>query len=470
MYIIVSNDQRIPEDLAHGFQVEQWTPNEFFVRASDEEGLEIDEGIWYDVADLTSEIYEGLDAYIENGVSIIYYRFDDRPAPNFTITQEVRVYSTGDPEVEEYEEEYEPEPQVNVQPQMQPQMMPQYPPQMDPYGQMQQPYPQSYPQQMDMYNQPQMQQYPPQYQQMPPMQQPTPGAQIPSASQMQQISTQQLKTNMANMLQYDDYDAGSGKARKAAPAKVILFGSSKGGTGKTFTCLISAYWYAKLNPKQKIALADFDIIDGQIGITINKITPTMQDYYKLYKNDRKDFTYLDNCKVKSDHFSPNIDFYLAPSQDIPTITNDTEFWNDIFQKLIMNYDVVFFDSGIDYIGKLPISQLYKIADSIIITSNPSINSTKSVIKQFKTLSGQRANNVFRKGDDVLSKVKVVLTRMSNMTDINEIVEQNISMYAPIVAKFGQIDKEISQVQWYQMWNIIDSTPEITDQLNEIIKF
>lgn len=488
MYIIVSTDQRIPEDIAQGFQVEQWTPNEFFMRASDDDGLEIDEGIWYNVSDLTEEIYEGLDAYIEAGINIIYYRFDDRPAPSFPITHDVKVYSVFVPEPEP-EEEPEPEPEpvvqtqpeVNAQPQMQPQM--QQTPQQMPYQQMpQQPMPQQgYQQQMQqpyMNQQPYPQQIPyqqpegyPQQQmqpQMPPRQQaPT---MPPSASQIQQISTQQLKTNMANMLQYDDYDAGDkSRNRKAAPAKVILFGSSKGGTGKTFTCLISAYWYAKLHPTQKIALADFDIIDGQVGITINKITPTMQDYYKLYKNERKDFTYLDNCKVKSDHFSPNIDFYLAPSQDIPTITNDNDFWNDIFQKLISNYDVVFFDSGIDYIGKLPISQLYKIADSIIITSNPSINSTKSVIKQFKTLSGKRQNNVFRSGDDILGKVKVVLTRMSNMTDINDIVCQNISTYAPIVAQFGQIDKEISQVQWYQMWNIIDSTPEITDQLNKIIE-
>ena len=111
----------------------------------------------------------------------------------------------------------------------------------------------------------------------------------------------------------------------------------------------------------------------------------MQDFYKVYKGGHSEFSYLDNCKVKSDHFSPNIDFYLAPSQDIPTITNDTTYWNTVFKLLITNYDVVFFDSGIDYLGKAPISQLYKIADKIIITCNPSINSVKSVIKQFKTL-------------------------------------------------------------------------------------
>ena len=464
MYIVVSTDLRLPEDIAQGFQVEQWTPTEFFTRASDEDGLEIDEGIWYDVADLTAEIYEGLAAYVEAGVNIIYYRFDDRPAPNFTITQEVKVYSTYVPEPEP-EEEPIPEPivQTRVQPQIQPMPQVQPAPQYNPQ-QYQQTQP-SYPQQPYVAPQPQVQQ--PIYTQ--PVA-PTPVA-TPSPQAVQNLTEQQLQQNMSNLLQFDDYDAGDrSRNRKAAPAQVILFGSSKGGTGKTFTCLISAYWYAKNHPTEKIAVADFDIIDGQVGITINKLTPTMNDYYKLYKGGRKDFSYLENVKVKSDHFSPNIDFYLAPSQDIPTVTNDNEFWTDIFNKLISNYDVVFFDSGIDYIGKMPISNLYKIADKIIITSNPSINSVKSVIKQFKTLSGKRANNTFRPGDDILSKVKVVLTRVDSSDDIIKIVRQNISKYVPIVAEFGQIDKEIQQVQWYQQWITIDGTPKITDQLNKITQF
>lgn len=473
MYIVVSTDQRLPEDLAQGFQVEQWTPTEFFTRASDDDGLEIDEGIMYDVADLTSEIYEALNAYVEAGVNIIYYRFDDRPAPSFTITQEVKVYSTYVPEPEP-EEEPAPEPYVQPEP-VQPQA-----PQIQQMPQMQQPVapqPQMYQQPMD-YQQPYQQPVQPapqpvyQPQQVAPQPQPQAQPKPMNQSQIQQLTAQQMQKNLGNMLQYDDYDAGDrSKNRKAAPAKVILFGSSKGGTGKTFTCLISAYWYAKTHPTERIALADFDIIDGQVGITINKLTPTMQDYYKLYRNDRKDFSYLENCKVKSDHFSPNIDFYLAPSQDIPTITNDTEFWKDIFDKLINNYDVVFFDSGIDYIGKLPISNLYKIADKIIITCNPSINAVKSVIKQFKTLSGQRQNNTFRPGDDILEKIQVVLTRIDKEDeDINKIVEQNITKYVPIVAQFGQIDREIKQVQWYQQWMTIDTNEEITTQLNKIITF
>jgi cellulose biosynthesis protein BcsQ len=278
------------------------------------------------------------------------------------------------------------------------------------------------------------------------------------------------RLNLNNLIQNDEFDADVIKRRKKkAPAKVILFGSSKGGTGKTFTCLISAYWYAKKHPTQKVALADFDIIDGQIGITINKLAPTMQDFYKLSKNGYTAFGYLENCKVKTEHFSPNIDFYLAPPQDIPQITNDTPFWNTLFETLISNYDVVFFDSGIDYLGKAPVSQLYKIADKIIITSNPSINSTKSVLKQFKTLSGRRPNNVFKASDDILSRTNVVLTRMYDEGPINDIVINNIEIFAPVIAKFGNIDSIISEVQWYQHWYLIDQHPEIYNELEKIIE-
>lgn len=531
MYIIVSNDSRIPPDLLEqGVQVEQWTLEEFIRRASSDDGLEIDSGLYYDVSVLNKEIYDCLYPYKEyeiNGKIIFYYRFDDMPMPTgFPFNEDVTIYSTKQPEPE-----YEPEPEIEPEPEptsvieevppvveddsplptpdpvsTAPVSQPTYQPPVQPqpvYAQPAQPVYQqpayNQPAQQPVYTQP----VPPQPVQQPVYQQPAYSQPAYQQSQssislakddydeyeekpVSKRSTESkksdnnkkkdvandkiLRLNIDNMLLHDDFDVDvSKRKKKKAPARVILFGSSKGGTGKTFTCLISAYWYAKTHPNEKIALADFDIIDGQIGITINKLTPTMQDFYKLHRAGRKDFQYLENCKIKSEHFSPNIDFYLAPSQDIPQITNDVEFWNELFQTLITNYDVVFFDSGIDYLGKPPISQLYKIADKIIITTNPSINSTKSVIKQFKTLSGQRVNSVFRPGDDILSRVRVVLTRVYDNTTINDIVIKNLQTFAPVIAKFGNIDKIISEVQWYQHWNLIDENPKIYEQLEKIIE-
>ena len=565
MFIVVSNDDRIPLDLI-GIKIEKWSFEEFYTNATSDDGLEIDEGLYFDVSILSEEIYEALEDYAAEG-RIIYYRFEDVAMPSFHINTEVKVYSVIEesnveedtkPEVILHKntiEEIAPMPEVeddnleddsssisidptkaSVQAPTNPVQAPVNPIQA-PINPVQAPVNSvQTPQYQQPSYQPTPQYQPPQYQQ--PAYQPTLSSQSqyqtpqhqPQQSQyepakqyndsetqvqsykqpesqaknnyepvkeksesktttdnkpttnknVEKSTTSDYPTNrpmdsirrlnLNNLIQNDEFDADVVRRRKKkAPAKVILFGSSKGGTGKTFTCLISAYWYAKKHPTQKVALADFDIIDGQIGITINKLAPTMQDFYKLSKNGYTAFGYLENCKVKTEHFSPNIDFYLAPPQDIPQITNDTPFWNNLFETLISNYDVVFFDSGIDYLGKAPVSQLYKIADKIIITSNPSINSTKSVLKQFKTLSGRRPNNVFKASDDILSRTNVVLTRMYDEGPINDIVINNIEIFAPVIAKFGNIDSIISEVQWYQHWYLIDQHPEIYNELEKIIE-
>lgn len=251
-------------------------------------------------------------------------------------------------------------------------------------------------------------------------------------------------------------------------AEVIIFGSSKGGTGKTFTACMSAYQFSKEHPNIRVAFADFDIIDGQVSITTNQVGPTVQGFYTDYLNGKRTFSDLFKYKANTDQFSRNIDFYLAPAQDIPEITNDDEFWKTIYNLLIQNYDVVFFDTGIDYMGKTPISDLYKVADKIIITCNTSINSVKSIIKQILTLSGKRPNNVFDASDDIISRINIVLTRVSDeYEDVNELVVNRLSRYAPIIAAFGNIDGLIYKVQWGGTWNLIDEQDDILDNLRRI---
>lgn len=535
MFIVISNNfDRIPLDLQKGnYQIEQWTANEFFKKASSDEGIDIDEdGMYYDTGCLTEEIYEALLNYKDAGVSIVYYRFDDVSKPDFPMDyDEVKVYPAKQPEPSTVEatSEITPTPETVQEPTNDSTTV--LTPEMNtPVEQQQANIPstngfQVTPTVPEQNNQsqnnpldfnpadpnravfdPLSNHVPQSVQPRVPSNDPIPQAPVQSgfgnsgqlygpspsaipepvksieiangvtlinekdvgtADMHEAVHQQQLK----DMLMYDDYDSDSTKPnRKETPAKVILFGSSKGGTGKTFTCLISAYWYAKTHPTEKIALADFDIIDGQVGITINRVSPTMQNFYKLYKGGLGDYEHLSNCICKSDHFSPNIDFFLAPAQDIPAITNDTEYWTDVFKLLITNYDVVFFDSGIDYLGKAPIRQLYKIADKIIITCNPSINSVKSVIRQFKTLSGKRKNNAFKESDNILSRVNIVLTRVYEDQGINDLVVEQLISFAPIVAAFGNIDDIVSQVQWFQRWDLIDNHAGIVKYLNKILEF
>lgn len=448
MFIVVSDYDRMPPDIQT--QLEHWSLNEFITKAGSEEGIDIDEGIFFHTMCLTQDMYQNLLQYEQAGVVLIYYRFDDEPQPSFPMMSDIREYPTAVPEPE-------PEPEPQYQPPMEEQV-----------------------QQQPVIEEPQYQQQPvmeePQYQQpqqpVAPEPQPvqvTSGVNLVTGTTNSGMDNKVRQTNISNLIQMDpDEQPSHGTDRKAA--KVLLFGSSKGGTGKTFTCIATAYWYAKTHPNEKVALADFDIIDGQVGITVNKIAPTLQNYYNIYMADpknNKNIYALHNNRVQSENFSPNIDFYLAPSQDIPQITNNLQFWTDVFQLLITNYDVVFFDSGIDYLGKPPISQLYKIADKILITCNPSINSVKSIVKQFKTLSGKRVNNVFRATDDIMSRVNIILTRVYDNQDINEFVVSNLVKHAPVIAAFGNIDNIISRIHWYQEWTLIDTNPEITESLTEI---
>jgi hypothetical protein len=91
MFIVVSNDDRIPLDLV-GIKIEKWSFEEFYTNATSDDGLEIDEGLYFDVSILSEEIYEALEDYAAEG-RIIYYRFEDVAMPSFHINTEVKVYS-----------------------------------------------------------------------------------------------------------------------------------------------------------------------------------------------------------------------------------------------------------------------------------------------------------------------------------------------------------------------------------------
>lgn len=457
MFIIVSDDRSRVPSLGTDQVIEQWTLKEFVDNASGD-GLDYyPDAIYVNVTYCPQKLYQALKEW-EKAVTIIYFRFADEPLPTYPIESTVQVFAVpmtqpteqpmvDVPEIEEPQPDPIEEPIIDEQPD-EPVMV-----QMQPQETMQTVEPQP------IVETPQVEM---------PSETPT----VSQTNEPQVDNTFQSHIPIEeSVLMYDDWDTQN-ELKKTTPAKVFLFGSSKGGTGKTFTCLATARRYAQTHPTKKIAVADFDIIDGQVGISLGKVSPTIQEYYRLYVAGRRNFQHLENNKLKSDKFPPNVDFYLPPSQDIPQITNNEQFWNDVFDKLIRAYDVVFFDSGIDYLGKPPISRLYKIADKIVITSTPNINAIKSNIKQIKTLSGQRQNPVFQTSDKVQERLSSVLTRVSNDKDdaeINNIVERNLTQFSPIIARFPDLDKVIRRIQWYQRWDLIDTTPALQNNLDLIIK-
>lgn len=429
-YLVISKDPRLPgavKDVPYGEDgVVLWNMETFVQELGTEDGVEPTK-IFINLDSITKTIYDFLKEN-EDAIQVEYYKFSDQDVElDFMITEEVIVYK------------------IKSTNQEQPKPM------------QEQPIQENIPQQPVQE---------PVVKEEPLIQNNTPIETAVSNPVIENIPGLSV-TDWERMMDTDDVDI---KTRSTIePARVILFGSSKGGTGKTFTCLLSAYRYAKTHPREKIAVADFDIIDGQVGITIATVTPTLLDYYKQYRAGNNTFKYLENCHVRSPHFGANIDFYLAPPMDRPEVTNDQTFWTNVFELLIKNYDVVFFDSGIDYIGKPPISKLYKIADKIILTCNTSVNSVKSIIRQILTLSGQRQNNVFKPEDKIASKVNVVLTRVSHDQNINNQVMNYITKYCPIIAAFGNMDTDISKSQWNQQWSIWDSKPQVLHYLDKIVE-
>lgn len=415
-YLIISKDKRLPLDVPNDSEYEIILPDKFLEMAYNSEIPEVNYNFLYDISCLPQDVYETLsDNNFTEEFGGIYYHFSDVPVSlSFEIKEGYVEYDVG-----------EPEPKTEIPPKKEQEIKEETPPIIEK------------------------------------VEPPKPVAVKTNPLKDYSITEDKRVENLLNM---DEMPEDKGNLHSA---EVILFGSSKGGTGKTFTCLLSTYRFARQHSNLRIALADFDIIDGQIGVTIHKNSPTFYDYYKRYKNGDKSWESLENFSVKNSHFSPNVDFYLAPPRDIPEVTNDTDFWNNIFELLITHYDVVFFDSGIDYLGKPPITKLYDLAGKIILTSNPSINSVKSIIRQLRVLGGIDKNNFFKIEDKILKKVNVVLTRTGKNEDFNKIARNNIGNYAPVIAEFGNLDELISQTQWYQDWELWDNYPEILEVLDTI---
>ena len=299
----------------------------------------------------------------------------------------------------------------------------------------------------------------PQMQQVPQVQQP-----------MQQVPQQAIndaEREVTSLLNDSVGDAGG------RGGKVYVFGSSKGGTGKTFTAIISTYRYAKTHPHQKIALVDFDIIDGQVGISIHRVKPTIRKYFSEYQKGYRDFrTMHEFCVHAREPFPQNVDFYLAPSNNARI--NDDNFWLNVIKNCIENYDVVVFDTGIDYINLRPISYVYKCADKILLITTTSIKSVNSVTKQIGRLKGEipskddQGHDVFTAKDEIEKRLHVVLTQMLPTNEMNRTIYNTLASKAPVAATFGVITDSVSRAEFYGEWNIFDHNSGVLKALDDIM--
>ena len=425
--IIVTNNSILPEEFK-SFEYAVLNADEFFEQAGSDAGLQIEEHIYFDASLLTKDRYDILKAGLEPEV-LIFYKFDNQILDTSLSFEpgELKIYKA--PKEEKEEPVVIEPPKIVEAPAVKGEIKKEEPPVVEEVAE--------------------------------------------SIDDISVINVVENKVDnhgldtehLNNLLNYDDVTSMSSSSTK--PAKIITFGSAKGGTGKSFTSVLTAYRYANAHPNERIAFIDLDVITGQIGVIINKTLPTLYDFYKQYRQGNRDFNYLENVKTKNDHFNSNIDFYLSPGIDIDEVTKDTEFWKLVLELLYKNYDCVFIDTGIDYRGKEVIRNAYRIADKLVLVTNMSIQAIKTTITQLQVLSGKRKNNAFTKENNMLAKTSIVLTRVSANDSINSLVIDNLKQYAPIVAAFGNIDDKISQATWYQKWNVFKNDDKINKYLDKI---
>lgn len=285
----------------------------------------------------------------------------------------------------------------------------------------------------------------------------------PTMESIEDSNNEKAVNSLLNEAWDDDSELPGGSNNVA---RIIVFGSSKGGTGKTFTSLISTYRYAKTHPAEKIAMVDFDIIDGQIGISIHKNGPTMRNYLTEYQKGYNDFRTMNRFAIKSNNFPQNIDFYLAPNNG--TYINNDDFWMNIIKNTVENYDVVVFDTGIDYLNLAPISYAYKIADKICIVTTTSIKSVNSVNKQINKLTGKIKNAVFDESNELAPRINIIITQMVQSNKMNRTIYNNLANSANICATFGVITESISEAEYYGNWKVFDNNPGINKALDNIM--
>lgn len=273
--------------------------------------------------------------------------------------------------------------------------------------------------------------------------------------------------NLFNQFADESDEVIQPEEQSSGGANIIVFGSSKGGTGKTFTSIISTYRYAKTHPNKKIALIDFDLIDGQLGISIHNIKLTMRQYYNEYIAGNQTFDTMKKYVTKNPHFPGNLDFFLAPSNG--QVVDDDEFWFNVIENLVENYDLVVFDTGIDYLNIKPISFAYQSADKINLVTTTSIKSVTSVTKQIAKLKGETPNPTYTEEDGLSQRINVIITQMIPGESINNNVVKQLNKAAHVIATFGVITSAVSQAEYFGNWNVFDNNDDINQTLDNIMQ-
>lgn len=234
--------------------------------------------------------------------------------------------------------------------------------------------------------------------------------------------------------------------------RIVTFGSAKGGSGKTFTSIITATYYAKEHPEEKVCLLDLDVEEPQVALVVKQLVPNMKKFYTSFQTGDKSFDAMKQCVVHGHNMPKNLDFYLTPRDTNPIL--DDDFWNTVMTNLFYNYDMIFLDTGTTYMQTAPIIKAYKVADKICLVTMASLASSIAVQQQIQRLTGEIANQVYTPEDELGPKINLIVTN-SYPDTITKSIIQKMGECAPIIACFGNLHAEINRIQILGEWNYFD---------------
>lgn len=433
MYLIVTNDKRIPREMQN-FDKEVWTRDEFVQKAANsEEGLSIgdDDVLCLNIGVLDETLYEALRAYeLDSDIQVEYYKFDNQDIELSYMKSPVNVYKYEDDKkkakeepapVEEIEEEQvivDEEPKVVEIPKPEPVVAP-------------------------VVEQKEV--------------------------QLNKKSGVEDFANLASLIK--NVDDVSTTDNADADAKILAFYSAKGGSSKSTTALMTVYHYAKTHPTARVACLDLDVYDPQVSIIASMPHKSIAAYYKNYLAGETEFENLKKCAATKPSFAQNVDFYLPPSLPIEEINDNRDFWICLLKHLSEHYDFIVIDTMPEFYDNIVATTILNAVDKVIIPSNTSINSVKSVYKQLQIFAGDARVASFKPDKDLLNKCFVSIAKMNpKSTMVNATIKEWFTKYVPVCAEFGIIEDEIEQMHWYQNWDIIFDRPEVVKQLEQIEDF
>ncbi|MFH0734157.1 MAG: AAA family ATPase [bacterium] len=163
---------------------------------------------------------------------------------------------------------------------------------------------------------------------------------------------------------------------------IIAFTSGKGGTGKTFVTINSAFLLTKL--RRKILIVDLDANLSNVNIMLN-IKPTAS-IYEFFNNSNT----IDEIIYQ---YEPNLHFIFGESgkMDHPELTQQNIMHLfDSLRKISHNYDLIFLDTS-SGAGEGVIAILSN-SDYIFLVTNPEPTSIMDAYVIIKLLTKNTVHN------------------------------------------------------------------------------